>query len=354
MSQLRPESDLATAQTAWQRLSYDEKLEAVRCAARAFTAKTKKRLGTGVTGVGFGGRKKRTATRGAHGSRRVRVFERQPCLIVFVEEKRSKSNFGSARLVPPQVIIDLPDARGESVAVAVPTDVVTKPRRPRAQAFDGVYVENFQDDLRAYGSVAAIVRDEPDSGERYLLTCHHVACLSGGDPLLQARLPTDTFSVPGFALVGDEVREAYFGAGVGPCIDAAVVRIEDASSTGDLSPPFPTSTAIQSSAELVHEFATGARLFSYHNPNGRRVRFQQTIVDCEVQYESGAVATIVEAIEYRFSSGSTAGGDSGGALISRNGVFLGMHIAGSGAIGYGIPAYLLFDSPAFQPPIQIA
>lgn len=54
-------------------------------------------------------------------------------------------------------------------------------RKPPPESLDGA--------LRLRGSVAAIVRDDPDIAERYFLTCHHVASLSLLDPDLNARLP---------------------------------------------------------------------------------------------------------------------------------------------------------------------
>ena len=76
-------------------------------------------------------------------------------------------------------------------------------------------------------------------------------------------------------------------------------------------------------------------------------------VDFDVEYETGDLASIVEVIEYEIKDGISQGGDSGGALISGNGILLGMHIAGVGKRGYAIPAYKILMASAFSPRITL-
>jgi hypothetical protein len=232
--------------------------------------------------------------------------------------------------------------------------VVRKSRTPRAQAVEGLLMTNTQG-LGLKGSVAAIVRDMPESGGRYFLTCHHVACLSVFDPNLEALTPAEAALLPDGSVIGTTVREAWFGQGIGPCVDAALVRIDpDDAANEDLSLPIPLTGYVTSIEQFHEERASGMALFSLHKPNGVLVEFQRMRVDLEVSYQTGAVATIVEAMEYQLPWPGTRNGDSGGALVSANGVFLGMHIAGDGTTGFGIPAWMLLESPAFDPMITLA
>jgi hypothetical protein len=330
-------------------MSIAQRYDTVRQSAHQVPAKGRG-LGAHVVSVAFGAREKKGSGRP---SRRAELVANEPCLVVVVEKKQPKSRLSRDARIPSHVVIKVKVGKGRKRAVAIPTDVVSRRRTPMAQAIRGLQVENFER-LRVFGSVAALVREKPDSGLRFYLTCHHVACLSNKDPQLNSRLPADVFALQEYALIGDEVVEGFFGAGIGPCVDAALVKIEEEAEITDFEPTFRATSAIRTAGELNAEAATGAFLFSFHHPEGVQVTLRRVHSQFPIRYQSGATAEMVEAMEYRFHLGASRGGDSGGAIVSSSGVFLGMHIAGSGMTGFGIPAYLLFDSPAFQPPIELA
>jgi len=341
----RSESSELAAIAAWDRLTLDQQHEAVREAAHHLARDRRRTFGANIVGFGFGLRSKAS-----------RLKRGCPTLVVIVERKLSKSQLQrmpKVREVPRHVIVRMKIA-SRRVEIAVPTDVVTKPPQPKAQSVTGLQMESLGDGLKIRGSVAAIVRDQQDIGERYFLTCHHVACLSLLDSDLQPHLPAEATLLPDRIPIGDTEREAFFGTNVGPCVDAALVRIDLDASGADLSLPVHAGGFVDSIAQLQSEAATGMLLFSLHKPDGHPVALQRVHVDFDVRYETGAVATMVEAMEYRVQGAKTRGGDSGGALISANGIFLGMHIAGAGSTGFGIPAYLLMESVAFDPPITLA
>lgn len=340
----------------WNRLSLGRQREAVCRLAHDLTRHWPRYFDSSVVGLGFGGRKRRMADALGRG-RSVQLLHDCPALAVIVEKKIPASRIArlrNRRLVPKHIPLTL-RLRGKKVIVAVPTDVVGRTPTPRAQSVEGLLMRG-PNKLVLKGSVAAIVRDDPDFGERYFLTCHHVACLSLLDPNLNARLPAAASLIQDGSYIGDTEREALFGQGIGPCIDAALVRIDpDASVDEDLSLLTPITGAVNSFEQLAAERdSAGMFLFSLHKPDGLELDFQGMRVDFDVTYESGATATIVEVMEYDAMGPSTRSGDSGGTIVSGNGVFLGMHIAGAGRRGCGIPAYMLLESPAFNPPVVLA
>jgi hypothetical protein len=352
----RNETSPRAAIQRWNRLSIARQRAVVRDCAHMLTRNWPDFFDSNVVGLAFGAREKRVPA-GKRTRRKSQLLHECPTLIVVVEKKLSKSRLAKRRTAKPipEHITAVVKVRGRRVPVAIPTDVIQKPRAARAQGVEGLQMRNAEAGLGIRGSVAAIVRDIPDSGERYFLTCHHVACLSLLDPNLEPLLPADATLLPVNSPIGTTEREAFFGQGVGPCIDAALVRIDpDDAADEDLSLPMPITGAVTSFEQLEAERESGMALFSLHKPGGAPVEFQRIHVNLDVTYESGAVATIVEAMEYRLVGPQTRGGDSGGALISANGVFLGMHIAGAGFTGFGIPAYMLLESPAFDPMVALA
>lgn len=339
----------------WDRLRLSEQGEVVRKLAHRLAADGYRLLGANVVGLAFGARKKRVYARNKSGTRssKTRLLLECPTLIVLVDKKRPELQLTRQQLraTPRTIVTEIELRSGRKRLLAIPTDVISAPRTPQAQALDGVEMVNHLN-RRLRGSVAAIVRDVPDSGERYLLSCHHVACLSLLDPDLKASVPAEALSLPEGSLIGDADREAFFGAGLGPCIDAALIRL-DAEAYPETTLLSPLFGAVRSYTDIESERPAGIFLYSMHKPDGVSVLLQRGYVNLDVRYESGAVATIVEVLAYRLEGLTTRGGDSGGMLVSGNGIFVGMHIAGTGMIGYAIPAYMLLGSPAFDPPIVL-
>lgn len=304
-----------------------------------------------VVGIGAGSRERR------HG-RGKRYWQRQPVLTVHVREKKSLQDCGDCA-VPPYIQLSVP-VGGRRLMLAIPTDVRVERDVPKAQADPSKVLARSGDGSPSVdGSICALVKNTSGNTElRYALTCHHVAFLS----LLSANFSADT-SAEDFHQQGSTVTtrmgKSSRGTRLVPApifsLDAALVRLDTDSPARekDFWSAIPTNW-VKDSGELAAAFGHDAQVFNRRS-QGQAATFSTLRSDFQVRYTGGGTARFSQLIEYILPAGrSTAEGDSGGALIAARFNLIGMHIAGSGRIGYAIPAYQLLRTTAFAPSITLA
>jgi hypothetical protein len=293
-----------------------------------------------------------------------RIFANEPVLVVGVRKKIGKDTGRKQRRdwVPEQIQLTVP-VNGRKRVLALPVDVVAREPAPDAQAMrQGVAVRSQSTARNLRGSVCALVRNvQANDSRRYLLTCHHVACLSLLTPGLTPEVPTSIYSMTGNSqaddFLGESRRYAEFGSNVPDAIDAALITLAP-NALGIVEQPdywsLRPASWVRNPQELSAEAQQGVHLIA---KNGKTApgTFLRHEFSQPVRYGSGnRVAVIKEVFLTRLHRHNTAGGDSGGGIVSPNGTLLGMHIAGTGRLSYAIPAYHLLRSTIFSPSIELA
>ena len=236
---------------------------------------------------------------------------------------------------------------------AIPIDVEVEKPVPRAQGPQAILCTDNR--TRVSGSYCALVHD--DTGQNYLLTCHHVAALSLQD-LSSHRVPTFSYIEDLLAGITAGAHLAdQFGPDIDFAIDAALIQILDPAVLEELLSPsrwhVPVVDYVRSEAELMDMSDRRMNLLSRHR---RRLpcRLKTMYQNKEVAYGARGVRTrIFQLAEFTLTTADTAAGYSGGGVVATDGTLLAMHIAGVGNISYAIPAYLLIDSGLLRTPVAL-
>jgi len=343
----------------WRSLSNTERYNAVYWVARAIHRwGISAGISTDAVSVSCGYRTRKQG-------RGQRVCRDEPVLVVGVRKKIRRNVVRKQRRdwIPERIQLSVP-VSGRKRVLAIPVDVVTREPVPVAQAMrQGIAMRSqFTTGRNLRGSVCALVRNTlMNDPKRYLLTCHHVACLSLLTPRLTPEVPASSYSMAADSqpddYLGETRRYAEFGVNVLDVIDAALITLDPDALEIVNQPSYwtlrPASWA-RTPQELSAETSQGVYLVAKGDKSASgtflRHEFSQA-----VRYGSGnRIAIIKEIIMTRLNRQTTAGGDSGGAIVSPNGTLLGMHIAGDGRLSYAIPAYHLLRTGTFSPSIELA
>jgi hypothetical protein len=177
----------------------------------------------------------------------------------------------------------------------------------------------------AKGSAACLVKYGDWSG-LYLLSCHHVLALSE----VQVLDPS-----PGSVTVGYQLKEittpVILPARPWQC-DAAVVR--SPSSMWTPAPEVPALTSVLPAGQ-----DPPATAYALTRNGSIAVSAVQRIDRPHIQegYFNGAVVTFPRIIQATATNSVFEHTDSGALIVSADGVLVGMHFAGAGAISYAVP-----------------
>lgn len=278
-------------------------------------------------------------------------------LVVDVTRKKTPRKCGQG-MVPDRIQAKV-SVGGSRRVLSVPTDIRKIPRAPTAQADPfRVKARSRVGNPSVHGSICALVKNTSGNlSLRYVLTCHHVAFLSLHDPNLEPDRSSICAHMNGIAIdseMGKSTRPAKFSTTRPFSIDGGLVRLTDSAKAryADFWPTHPQGW-IKKSHQIGTGFRLGCRIFN-KRLNGVRTEFSALRFGFPVEYEAGGVARFSQLIEYHLPDHFTRAGDSGGALIARGKILVGMHIAGAGKKGYAIPAYHLLRSSAFSPSLELA
>lgn len=257
-------------------------------------------------------------------------------LRVWVSRKVAKSKLRTAQRIPSYLEFVV-----GNTTVRLQTDVVEMSSLPRAhRSIDAR--DTIAHFLGPPGTLTCAVEDS--AGNRFALTCSHVAALSGrasnGD---RVESPADNDSTAGVNTIGALARFTRFRASGVNTADAALVRLDNSVSVSNrklmLAPgaAFANLTISQYLQLENHPVTVETNLL----PVGGLV---ETIhADLPVEHPDGQTYMFSDLFSY---SAQVAPGDSGSAIVDQGtrSRVLGIHIAGNGGVGYAMTSRNLLRS----------
>jgi hypothetical protein len=200
------------------------------------------------------------------------------------------------------------------------------------------------------GAACCLVRD--DAGQLYLLGCHHVFRLSlrvqGCALMLGARI----FRNDGRD-IGPVVAETPLvtkGSGYG--LDAALARVDHRGRVSSVFHGFEPRRVVSGPVEMEEI----DRAYTLLTPHGTLPALFKTIISkFELNYlQCGAVVRIERAYVFVLTGRTTQDGDSGSAVVAKDGTLAGMHFYRTTAgFALAIPADLLFEPQRFGRRLQL-
>lgn len=323
----------------WSELSFERRCRIVESVARRFYSHPLPQFVVWqVVGFGFGWR-----VRESRGSK---VCRRSPALVLIVPRKWPLHKLSTERRIPRFLRVRR-TVNGQRVMLNVPIDVRRQGCTARSHSphlIPGIVPGPPL-------GTACVMLEEAD-GKRWLLSCHHVIGNSDVSPTLtpDPEFPLSVESRGIHTRLGTGRRFGPLRRNAGGCVDAALARILSSSS---LDSGFWLTYPSGSSSRFHYwrDVRKDPTLLRADTP----VRLAPLVIqyDRKMKYHSGAEAIMREVAIFEVVAGSEIprGGDSGSPIVSRDGLWLGMHIGGGSAfldgkrrrIALVIPPYVIFD-----------
>ena len=333
---------LDAAHKAWRRLSRKRKLHVARCLVEDHGEELKSEF-KDLIAVSYG-------YRATGKSRQDRTVDRtEPCVGFLVARKFRPRNASERERRLPSVLLAYAEHRGKRVLVAVPTDVesakvISRPVRAqniRIRVTGGAST-NLQTD---FGILAAVVK-LPDGDDLYGLSCFHVLALTA---FFGGQIPnnvTVTADQSGTYLGGLSQYVGKLDVNASANFDAALAPLDPPGLAALQSHVTRTCNGVLTDA---HDLTQSYGSYLIFGKDNRRIAvgFSKRWREFPIQYEGIGQVKHPWVIQSELTNGAaTLAGDSGSPVLGRQQTqFLGMHIAGDGAmLAFMIAAPDLLDA----------
>lgn len=336
------QSTLDAAHKAWDRLSRSLKLDVARRVVEEHADELKKEF-KDLIAVSYG-------YRATGKSRKERAVDRtEPCVGFLVARKFKPRTAAEREHRLPSLLLSHAEHRGKQTLVAVPTDVesikvISRPIRAQNIRIrvSGGASGNPQTD---FGMLAAVVKLPNDDGI-YGLSCFHVLALTaffGGQIPNNVSMTADQSGT----LLGN--LSQYVGkldADASANFDGALATLDPSAMPALQSHVTRGCNGVLSDA---HDLTEAYGSYTIFGKNSREIQaaFSKRWREFPIEYEGIGQVVHPWVIQSELANGdSTVAGDSGSPVLGRQQTqFLGMHIAGDGAmLSFMIAAPDLFDA----------